>query len=253
MGTERKFTLTYEGKTMSLYEWAQALSFSYKTIYSRYKAGKFTPGQILGLEPMPERKAPNKGLHPQRYERVCDYEITINGETKTLRRWARDAGMDWTVVRQRIRKGWTYEQALGFELTPKEKRRHESQKVNTMPLYGAGKELSDKGIAILCSAIALQAANDYRQAMKRLKVAPDDLTAQGRIIEVEQFFRSAYFQTMVDCDPEYIIEGLKKETNSGNKRAPYGPRKRNDYLGAAHDNPGKAVRNGTIIYKNITS
>lgn len=44
--------------------------------------------------------------------------ITANGETKCLAEWCRHVELDYFKVRDRIKRGWTPEQALGLEVRP---------------------------------------------------------------------------------------------------------------------------------------
>lgn len=59
----------------------------------------------------------------------------------------------------------------------------------------------------LANAIILQAARDYRAALKK----PDDRAAAAMQREVERFFRSAWFVELTDVEPEVISEGLRRE------------------------------------------
>ena len=66
----------------------------------------------------------------------------------------------------------------------------------------------EKNWEALANAIILQAINDYR------------ITDYPRTrTEIEQFFQSAWFATLTDLDPEYLIEELRKEKiKHGRKR-----------------------------------
>ena len=63
----------------------------------------------------------------------------------------------------------------------------------------------------LANAIVLQAVKDYRQALKRLKVYPNDSKALSEKREVEQFFRSEWFEALTNVDPGMLISRLCKE------------------------------------------
>lgn len=59
------------------------------------------------------------------------------------------------------------------------------------------------GYKELANAIILQAAKDYRKALK--------YDARGRKREIERFFRSEYFSTLTNISGEMLIQKLKAE------------------------------------------
>ena len=59
------------------------------------------------------------------------------------------------------------------------------------------------GYKELANAIILQAAKDYRKALK--------YDARGRKREIERFFRSEYFSTLTSIAGEMLIQKLKAE------------------------------------------
>lgn len=71
----------------------------------------------------------------------------------------------------------------------------------------------DKAIQNLANAIIVQAAEDYRNALRGkgygYKPSPDKI-----IREIEYFFRSDWFHTLTKVDGEYLLERLKKEVAS---------------------------------------
>ena len=62
----------------------------------------------------------------------------------------------------------------------------------------------------LANAIIVQAANDYRKALRQLKRNPTYASARYTKAEVERFFHSEWFHYLTDADPDYIIEHLKR-------------------------------------------
>lgn len=64
----------------------------------------------------------------------------------------------------------------------------------------------------LAEAIILQAADDYRNANKRLREKPDDLELQEIKAEIEEFFLSEWFQQLTDLDGKYLMQRLQTET-----------------------------------------
>ena len=63
----------------------------------------------------------------------------------------------------------------------------------------------------LAEAIILQAVKDYRSALRKQKKNPDDGKASATIREIEKFFRSSWYKTLTDLDPDYLIYRLRKE------------------------------------------
>ena len=63
----------------------------------------------------------------------------------------------------------------------------------------------------LMNAVVLQAADDYRRALKTLKEDPDDRDAALMKEEVEQFFRSQWFTALAGIDGDWLIQKLTKE------------------------------------------
>ena len=70
------------------------------------------------------------------------------------------------------------------------------------------------GYQALANAIIEQAAKDYMAAIRILKRHPDRKAAIEGAMECERFFRSGWFATLTDLDPEYLIDKLRKEAVS---------------------------------------
>lgn len=62
--------------------------------------------------------------HEQCRNRRTNTPLTYKGETKTLLDWAQDLGMYRETLRDRIRRGWSVEQALETPVTPSPRRKH---------------------------------------------------------------------------------------------------------------------------------
>ena len=60
---------------------------------------------------------------PKESERVLEYK----GVKKNISQWAKDKGMNVHTIAQRIRNGWTVEQALETPLVPPKERRADSK------------------------------------------------------------------------------------------------------------------------------
>jgi len=63
----------------------------------------------------------------------------------------------------------------------------------------------------LANAIVLQAVEDYRRALRKLKSNPDYSPALYTKREVERFFRSRWYAELTSVDPAILIRELKKE------------------------------------------
>ena len=64
---------------------------------------------------------------------------------------------------------------------------------------------------ILANAIIVQAAKDYRQALRKQKKDPDNASALLCIEDVEQFFRSDWYRILTTVDGELLIREIRKE------------------------------------------
>ena len=62
----------------------------------------------------------------------------------------------------------------------------------------------------LANAIILQAVEDYRAALKRLKRDPHNTSARQTAREVEEFFLSDWFKALTDADGEMILNRLRE-------------------------------------------
>lgn len=66
----------------------------------------------------------------------------------------------------------------------------------------------------LANAIILQAAKDYRMALKSLKANPRNRTAMADKGEIERFFRSGWFSVLTSVDGEMLIRSLQMEVDA---------------------------------------
>lgn len=63
---------------------------------------------------------------------------------------------------------------------------------------------------MLAKAIVLQAAKDYRSALRRLKKAVDDRKAAATKRECERFFRSDWYRKLTSLDSKVLVQRLKE-------------------------------------------
>ena len=63
----------------------------------------------------------------------------------------------------------------------------------------------------LANAIIIQAAKDYKKALRCLKKFPRDKEALHTTQDCERFFRSDWFERLTDLNGEVLIEKLHRE------------------------------------------
>ena len=66
--------------------------------------------------------------------------------------------------------------------------------------------ICDEGLDLLRVAIVTRAAKDYIKLKKKKKLTEDELS---KLEELEEFFRSQYFEWLVNCDGEYIMNEIE--------------------------------------------
>ena len=65
----------------------------------------------------------------------------------------------------------------------------------------------------LANAIIIQAAKDYRKALKTLKRYPRYEPAKKVVAEVEEFFRSEWYRTLTSVDADMLMTKIRREIN----------------------------------------
>ena len=63
------------------------------------------------------------------------------------------------------------------------------------------------------NAIVIQAAKDYRKALKTLKRYPRYEPAKAVVAEVEEFFRSEWYRTLTSVDADMLMRKIRREIN----------------------------------------
>ena len=63
----------------------------------------------------------------------------------------------------------------------------------------------------LANGIVLRAVEDYRDALRDLKVNPNYPLALRTVSDVERFFRSGWFSVLTSVDGLVLLEKLQKE------------------------------------------
>lgn len=78
--------------------------------------GRESPPEPVGLESafgihaVPQRVFPPEPTEPPR-ERIPSMSITYNGQTKTVRQWAKEKGMSYSTLKSRLTR-WPVEMAM---------------------------------------------------------------------------------------------------------------------------------------------
>ena len=67
------------------------------------------------------------------------------------------------------------------------------------------------GYEELANAIIVQAAKDYREALRLLSMNPNDKSAKRDQRNIERFFRSEWFSILTDLNGELLLKKLKEE------------------------------------------
>lgn len=75
----------------------------------------------------------------------------------------------------------------------------------------AKKNMPDDPYERLAYAIVIQAAEDYRAALKRIKRNAKNRDAVDEALQIERFFRSGWYQVLTSVDGEYMIRRLQEE------------------------------------------
>ena len=63
----------------------------------------------------------------------------------------------------------------------------------------------------LANAIVIQAAKDYRVALRRLRRNPNNKSALSEIVDLERFFRSEWYAALTNVPGGLLIQKLKEE------------------------------------------
>ena len=70
---------------------------------------------------------------------------------------------------------------------------------------------TEYGYESLALNSVVQAAKDYRKALRDLRKDPDDFDANVNMDDCERFFRSVWCETIISVDPEILMKKLQKE------------------------------------------
>lgn len=71
--------------------------------------------------------------------------------------------------------------------------------------------INDEGFSNLANAIVLQAVNDYRRALKKIKNYPCSIEENRVKVSLERFFRSKWYSDLTNIDGKMLIKKLRDE------------------------------------------
>lgn len=63
----------------------------------------------------------------------------------------------------------------------------------------------------LANGIVIQAAKDYRTALRKLKRNPRNQLAKVEADSIERFFRSDWYKCLTEVDGEMVLRKLREE------------------------------------------
>lgn len=66
----------------------------------------------------------------------------------------------------------------------------------------------------LANAIVIQAAKDYRRALRKLKKYPNNTDAKRTVADCERFFHSDWYEILTNVKAEYLIRKLREEVEN---------------------------------------
>ena len=76
----------------------------------------------------------------------------------------------------------------------------------------------ENGWEALADYIIFLAVQDYQISRRKLRRNPDHKTAARTVRELERFFRSRWFSILTDADGNKLLERLKREATSEEKK-----------------------------------
>lgn len=63
----------------------------------------------------------------------------------------------------------------------------------------------------LANGIIVQAASDYKAALKKIKKNPQNQDAVDEALSIESFFHSGWYETLTAVDGDFLIRRLQEE------------------------------------------
>lgn len=96
--------LEHNGRKLTIRQWSRELEVNFQTLHSRHRRGLPV---VEILAPLNRQKGFRKERHTKKQQR-----IEVDGEPKSVRQAAIDAGLKYATVYRRLKAGYTVQQAL---------------------------------------------------------------------------------------------------------------------------------------------
>jgi hypothetical protein len=101
--------LTFNGKTQCISQWAKEIGMSKEGLWGRINAG-YSVEEALTFKSGKWRDESKRG-GPSK-------PLTVKGITRTLKEWAKDAGLPMSTIHGRLKHGWSPERAISTPIDP---------------------------------------------------------------------------------------------------------------------------------------
>lgn len=66
----------------------------------------------------------------------------------------------------------------------------------------------------LANAVIVQACDDYREELKKIKKNPERREAIDAALRIERFFRSGWFGALTTVDGDFLIRRIREEATA---------------------------------------
>ena len=97
--------LEFQGRRLTMAEWAKELDISYNAIQFRLQRG----WNIEDTLTVSVRKVPDEKI------------LTCNGESHNVKEWCKKFGMPYSTLQNRLKRGWSIEESLSIPIRDKKK------------------------------------------------------------------------------------------------------------------------------------
>jgi len=102
-----KHLITFQGKTLPLSEWCRKYGFKYHTFYRRFVQKKLNIKDALFL--------PLRGKKRNIIKSKRGMKLRAFGKSQTANEWAKETGLKVDTIQDRIRNGWSVEEAVSIK------------------------------------------------------------------------------------------------------------------------------------------
>jgi hypothetical protein len=102
--------ITFNGRTLTMADWARELGFAVNTLSARLSAPR--PWSIEEAMTIPLGQSRATAMAPERKLHKHERPITHNGRTQSISAWAREVGIAMPTLHRRLNAGWSIEATL---------------------------------------------------------------------------------------------------------------------------------------------